>query len=152
MTATLQFNKTTSDLGGAATATQVSATALNNIFDNVSPDEATAGDVEYRAIDIKNVGDATAAGVQVYCDGTPNTGTDIQFAIEASPLGSTQAIANESAAPTISGSFTAYTTGSRLSLPDIPAGSYVRLWLKRIVNAACPNMANDGTTITVEYA
>lgn len=152
MAATIQFRLTTNNLGGAATSTQLSSTAMNNLFDNVTPDEATAGDNEYRALDLYNAGDATAAAVTCYCNGTTSAGTDILFAIEASPTSSTTAIATESTAPTISGSFTAYTSASKLTLPDIAAGAYVRLWIKRTVSASTGNLATDTTTLSVEYA
>ena len=152
MAAILQFRLTTNNLGGAATATQLSATALNNLWDDVTPAEATAGDNEYRAIDVYNAGDATTSAVSLYLSGTPNAATDILAALEASPIGSTTAIADESTAPTVSGSFVAYTSASRLTLPDISAGSYCRVWLKRSVTAGAVNSTNDGTTLTVEYA
>ena len=43
MAATLILRETTSGLGGAATGTEVSATAMNNIYDNVSFSEAASG-------------------------------------------------------------------------------------------------------------
>lgn len=152
MAASLQLRLTTNNLGGAATSTQLSATALNNLWDNVTPDEASAGDNEYRAIDIYNAGDAAATSVAFYCNGTPSAGTDILAAIESSPTNSTTAIANESTAPSVSGSFTAYTSASKLTLPGIAAGAYVRLWLKRTVGASTANLSGDGTTLSVEYA
>jgi len=152
MAATIQYRLTTNNLGGAATTTQISATAMNNLFDNVSPDEATAGDAEYRALDLYNAGDAAATAVTVYCNGTTSTGTDLLFALEASPLASTTAVADESTAPTVSGSFTVYTSASKLSVPDIPAGGYARLWLKRTVTAGTGNLATDTTTLSIEYA
>jgi hypothetical protein len=125
---------------------------MNNLFDNVSPDEAVAGDAEYRALDLFNSGDAAATAVTVYCNGTTSPGTDLLFALESSPLASTTAVADESTAPTISGSFTAYTSASKLTVPDIPAGSYARLWIKRTVTAGTGNLATDTTTFSVEYA
>lgn len=152
MAASIQYRLTTNNLGGASTATQLSGTAMNNLFDNVTPDEASAGDSEYRALDLFNAGDATAEAVACYCNGTTSTGTDLLFAIEASPVASTTAIADESTAPTVSGSFTGYTSASKLALPNIPAGSYCRLWLKRTVAASTGNLATDTTTLSVEYA
>lgn len=152
MAAAIQYRLTTNNLGGAATSTQLSGTALNNLFDDITPDEAVTGDAEYRAIDLYNAGDATAEAVTAYCDGTTSAGTDILFALEASPLNSTTAIVDESTAPTVSGSFTAYTTGSRLTIPNIAAGAYCRLWLKRTVTAGSGNIANDTSNLVVEYA
>jgi len=60
MAATLEFRLTggssNSDpdqsLGGVTSSNEISSTAMNNLFDNVTPTEASSGDVEYRAIDI----------------------------------------------------------------------------------------------------
>jgi len=152
MAASLEFHLTTNGLGGAATSTVLSATALNNLFDNVSPDEASAGDVEYRALDIYNDGDAVAEAVTVYCPATTSEDTVLRFALEASPIGSTTAIADESTAPSISGSFADYTSAAPLSVPSIPAGSYARCWLQRSVSMGAGNLALDGTTLSVDYA
>lgn len=152
MSATLQFRATTSNLGGAATATQISSTPMNNLFDNVSPDEASAGSVEYRAFDVFNAGDATATVTAIYCNGTPSEKSDVLFALEASPLNSTTSIASETTAPSVSGSFTVYTSASKLSIPDISSGSYCRVWVKRVITAGATNTASDGSTLTVEYA
>jgi hypothetical protein len=152
MAASLEFRLTTNGLGGAATSTVLSLTALNNLFDNVSPDEASAGDVEYRALDLYNTGDAAAEAVTVYCTATTSEDTVLRFALEASPVGSTTAIANESTAPTVSGSFADYTSAVPLSLPNIPSGSYARFWLQRSVSTGAGNLALDGTTLSVDYA
>ena len=139
-------------LGGVSSSVQVSATALNNIFDNVAPAESVAGDVEYRAVDLKNSGDATAQVVAAWMEPeTSSPHTVLDFGIEASPLGSTTSIANESTAPA-GVTFAHYNTGSKLTIPDIPAGSYARLWIRRTVAAGALNAANDQGTINVEYA
>lgn len=56
MAATLVFRLTggasnsdpDASLGGVMSNTEISGTALNNLFDDVSPDEATSGSTEYR--------------------------------------------------------------------------------------------------------
>ena len=139
-------------LGGVSSSVELSATALNNLFDNVSADEASAGDTEYRAIDVKNSGDASAVGTQIYMNpDTTSTSTELDFGIEASPLGSTLSIANESTAPAAV-TFSHYNTGTRLSLPDIAAAAYCRVWIRRVVSAAAPNLATDTGTLNVDYA
>lgn len=155
MPATLALHTTTSGLGGAATGVAVSGTAMNNVFDNVSPAEAVAGMTDYRAIDIKNTGDAAATVAKFYTDETTSTDTVLQAAIEATPanaIGSTKSIASETTAPTGLSAFAAVSSGSPLSLPDIPAGSYCRVWLKRIVTAEAVNASSDSVNLSVEYA
>lgn len=139
-------------LGGVRSSNALSATALNNLFDDVSPAESAAGDTEYRALDLYNSGDATAGGVVVYMSTeTTSAGTQLDFGIEASPINSTLSIADESTAPAAV-SFSRYTSGSKLSLPDIAASSGCRVWFRRVVGAATANLNPDQGTFTVEYA
>lgn len=152
MAGSVQFRATTNGLGGAATATIITSNVKNNVFSDTLPADALAGSTRYRAIDIYNNGDATLTGVAVYYGGTPSTGTVVHLALEASPVNSATAIADEKTAPTVNGSFVECLTDSRLNLPDIPAGSYVRVWEKLITNAGTTNLANDGFGLTVEYA
>lgn len=135
-------------LGGVKSNTQISGTALNNLFDNVSSAEAAAGDAEYRAIDLHNAGDAAAQSVKMYIDpDTTSPKTELDLGLEAG----TQTIPDESSAP--SGvSFAHYTPSSKLSISDIAIGATQRVWLKRSVAAGAANLNNDGTTIKVEYA
>ena len=153
MAATLILRETTSGLGGAATGTEVSATAMNNIYDNVSFSEAASGLTgEYRAIDVYNTGDALAISVAIYISSpTTSLDTSIQLGIDASSINSVKSVATELVAPT-SVSFATHETGTELSLPDIPSSSYCRVWLKRIVLAGAGNIAEDTATISYSYA
>lgn len=135
-------------LGGVKSGTQVSGTPLNNLFDDVQPSEAVSGDTEYRAVDIYNAGDANAVVVKVYIDpDTPSPKTELDLGLDST----TQSVINEGTAPT-DVSFAHYTPASKLSVGDIAPGAAQRLWLKRTVQAGAANLANDGTTIKMEYA
>ena len=139
-------------LGGTRSSTQVSSTALNNIFDNVQPDEATNGDTEYRAIAIVNDGDATATSVALYMSNeTSSADTQLDFGSEGVDPASPITIADESTAPT-GITFGHYNSSNKLSLPDIPAGSECRIWIKRTVAAGAINTGNDQGTIAIDYA
>jgi hypothetical protein len=160
MAATIAFQLTggaansdpNASLGGVHSSQALSGTAMNNLFDDVDPAEATAGDVEYRAIDLTNTGNALATVVKAFMDpDSSSADTALAFGIEASPVGSTLSIANESTAPA-GVSFANYTSASKLTIPDIPAGNYARLWIRRTVTAAAGNTSNDQGTIKVEYA
>lgn len=149
-------------LGGVMSNTEVDgANPMNNLFDNVSPDEASAGDTEYRAIDLYNSGDATATNVAIYMDpetSSPDTQLDIGYDSVNSPHAPDEnlpSIPDEDTEPTDGTnpiSFGHYTAANKLSLPDIPAGQAVRVWFKRIVSAGAGNTNNDQGTIKVEYA
>lgn len=169
MPATLEFRLTggstntdpNASLGGVMSSTEVSSTPMNNLFDNVSPSEASSGDTEYRAIDIYNSGDETATEVAIYMSAETSS-PDTQIDMGYDSVGAHAAdwngpsISDEGDTPPDSGggniSFDHYTSSNKLSLPDIPAGQAVRVWLKRIVNANAGNTSNDQGTITVEYA
>lgn len=135
-------------LGGVMSANQVSGTPMSNLFDNVTADEAAAGDVEYRAIDIYNAGDANATSVSVYIDpDTTSPKTEIDLGLDST----TQSVGNEGTAPG-SVSFAHYTSASKLSVPNIAVGAAQRLWLRRTVTSGATNLSNDSTTLKVEYA
>lgn len=156
MAATLQLRLTggadntdpNASLGGVMSSTQLSSTPMNNLFDNVSPDEASAGDVEYRALDIYNSGDAAATAIQAYLDPvTTSPSTEIELGLDST----TQSIAAEGTAP--SGvTFAAYTSSSKLSISDIAAAGNQRIWLKRTVSSGAANLNNDTCTLKIEYA
>lgn len=169
MAASLQFRLTggptnsdpNASLGGVMSSNQVSETPMNNLFDNVSPGEGQSGDTEHRAIDIYNAGDADATEVAVYMSAetsSPDTrldmGKDSIGAHDSDWNGPT--ISDEGDTPPDSQggniSFAHYTSSNKLSLPDIPSGKAVRVWLKRVVQANAGNTSNDQGTITIEYA
>lgn len=160
MAAILKFNLTggasnsngNASLGGTHSANELSATAMNNLFDDVSSAEATAGRTEHRAVDVTNTGDAAATSVAFFMDPeTTSPSSQIDAGIAASPIGSTTSVANETTAP--SGvTFQHYTSASKLVLPDIPVGGYCRLWLRRVVTAGASGTSNDTGTLNVEYA
>lgn len=167
MAATLQFNLTggssntdpDSSLGGVMSTTQVSSTALNNIFDNVDPTEASTGDTEYRFIDVYNSGDATATSVQIYISSnTTSTDTEIQIGQDATnnphlSSANLETLSNESTAPASPVIiFGTHASGDELDLTDIPSGSAARICIKRVVSAAAGNTSADTATISVIYA
>lgn len=167
MAATLQFNITggasntdvDASLGGVMSSTGVSATALNNIFDDVSPDKASAGDTEYRMVDVYNSGDAEATSVEVYISSnTSSSDTELQLGQDTTnnphtAVASLETLSNESTAPaTPVITFGTHDSDNKLSLPNIPAGEAARVCLKRVVSASAGNISEDTATLSVIYA
>jgi hypothetical protein len=102
-------------LGGVISSTEVSGTALNNIFDDVSGDESGPGDVEYRGIYVKNThGSLTLQGAKLWLESEVSGGGDIAIALAGEGLNATmETVVNESTAP-VGESFTSPTCqGSR---------------------------------------
>lgn len=139
--------------------TETTEITLNNLFDNVDPGEASAGDTEYRAIDVYNAGDAAATSVSVHMStetSSPDTALDLGHDATNDPHTSAWAgetIADEDTAPASPViTFGHHLSANKLSLPDIPVGHACRVWLKRVVSAAAGNTSNDQGTFRAEYA
>ncbi|NOX34129.1 MAG: hypothetical protein GXP56_10410 [Deltaproteobacteria bacterium] len=167
MPATLQLRLTggsvnsdpSASLGGVMSANQLSATPLNNLFDNVSPDEAAAGDTEYRMVDVYNSGDAPATSVEIYIDPqTSSTDTSLEMGEDGvnnphTAAANLETLADEETAPASPViTFGEHGPAAKLALPDIPAGEACRIALKRIVGAAAVNTSSDQATLKVVFA
>lgn len=144
-------------LGKYISTTQLSGTALNNLFDDVSGDENAASDVEYRCIFIHNAhASLTLLSPKVWLSAETANGASIAIAVDgvaASAIGSASPqadeVADESTAPSGESFSSPTTKGTGLSLGDIPAGQCKAIWIRRTAanNAA---LDNDGVTIAVE--
>ncbi len=145
-------------LGDQISTTQISGTALNNLFDDVSGDESAAGDIEYRCLFVhNNHGSLPWTSVVVYLSAETAGGSSMALAtdnIASSAVGAASAqadvIANEDTAPTGVSAFSSPTTkAAGLSLGTINAGSVKAFWVKRTTSAATAAANNDGGTIAV---
>lgn len=145
-------------LGKYMSQTDLVDATLENLFDNISAAEATAGDVEYRCFFIYNSHASlalTAAKVYVPAEvaggatvkiGVDTTAASLHDAVAAQAL----SVADESTAP-VGVSFSTPTDfASGLSLGDIPADSCIAVWVERTIVALTPALTNDGATITVQ--
>lgn len=145
-------------LGGYRSTTQVSASAMKNLFDDVTVAESIVGDTEYRFLDVYNSGDSSATKVQVFVSSdTSSSGTEITLGYNSTNQPHEDSwdgedVANEDTAPASpSLTFGTYTRASPLHLGTIPAGRSVRICVKRTVTAGVPWTARDVGTIAVRY-
>jgi len=127
-------------LGNHRSSSEVVDATLNNLLDNVSGDEAESGDVEYRAIFVKNThATLTWQGVVLWIVAQPDArGTKESFEVgieapSAQPDGNIQTIADESTAPSAISFSAPSTKGAGISIGDLPAGYIYGIWVKRIV-------------------
>ena len=142
-------------LGGAISSTAVTDNTKNNVFDDVSSSEASAGDIEYRGLYWKNNhGSLTLGDARIYISSaTSSANTEIDIGVAVEGVSTTMAtIANESTAPT-SVTFTrpsTYGTGLALnSTTGLAAGQYRGFWIKRTVDAAATS-GSDQASIKCE--
>ncbi len=126
---------------------------LNNLFDNVSGAEHTAGDTEYRCFYVKNTNATdTAYSVKIYidtntpaADDTVNIGKDL-----AGVSGTADTVADEGTAPDPAVTFsTATTLAVAIDLGNMSAGQYYAVWIKRIVSAGSTAQANNSAILKV---
>lgn len=146
-------------LGKYISTTQITDNTLNNLFDDVSGDENTASDVEYRCFFVHNAhGSLAWQNAVVWLSAETGGGANIAIAIDdtaASAIGSASAqadeIADESTAPGAGvGSFSSPTSkGAGLTVGTINAGSCRAIWVRRTATNSAA-LDDDGVTIRVE--
>lgn len=142
-------------LGGVRSTTTVGG-GINNLFDDVTGTESTAGMVDYRCIYFRNQ-DSDADGlmnpVVWISSNTPSSSSEIYIGIGSGGKNATAVtIANELTAPAgVSFSYPS-TKGTALALPSQPyvQNDYVAIWIKRVITALAPSASSDPATIRVE--
>lgn len=141
-------------LGDQVSTSVITTAQLNNIFDDVSGAEASAGDVEYRCIFVLNnhatltlLGASVSVQSQTAGGGTIDIALD-NIAVSAKGAAGAQAatVANEQTSPGASaGAFGA----GPLTIGDMPPGQVKGIWLRRTVAAATAGLNNDGVILAV---
>lgn len=164
-----------SSLGNYRSSTEMTSGSLNNLFDDISSAEATAGDTEYRCICVKNTALETLYNVVawLYAETDPDNIQQFYFAIEVPQTadltdGNAQTIVNESTAPTvnttnhngagsgISNWSSATVKGSGVSPnqgthdDDLDQSEIMFIWVKRVITAGAPARSGLSQTIRVE--
>jgi hypothetical protein len=143
-------------LGKYISTTEVSGTALNNLFDNVSGPENAASDVEYRCVFIHNAhASLTYQAPVVYLSSEVAGGCAMALGVDtvaASAIASASAqaleVADESTAPA-GVSFSSPTTAATgLALGNIAAGYCKAVWVRRTA-ANTVAVDADGGTIAI---
>jgi hypothetical protein len=139
-------------LGGTGSDQRISQTALNNLFDNVTPAEVSGGShVEYRALDLLNEGDATALNVEFFFIDTPNAESSLAVWLDTT---GTQSIDPDTDEPVgAAGNWTTPLIGSKLSLSNLGAITYAhRLWIRRTIVQDAENLHLDTGTINAWFS
>lgn len=135
-------------LGGSPGARVPSPTS---VFDSVTDPEAGAGDVEYRAVYIKNTHlvRSWSSGVIWISSQTTSPTTDLAIGVATQPAGSdVAAIGTEQTAP-IGVSFSAPTDeASGITIGTLAPGQARGLWLRWTVQPGTAETPSDTTTIT----
>lgn len=140
-------------LGGVISTTVITAATLHNLFDQVSGDEAAAGDTEYRCFYVKNThGSLSLQNAVIWIQTqTPSTDSIVAIALAGEGLNATaETVANESTAP-VGESFTSPSSkGTGLSLGTMAAGQRYAIWVRRVISVAAAAYDADSVVIRVE--
>lgn len=142
-------------LGGTKSTTEVTGGA-NNVWDNISSAEASAGRTEYRMIYVvNNHGSLTLQNAVVWVDAGSDDAQahDLDIALDAAAVGSqsTTTIGNETTAPSgPSFANTAVSKATGLSIGNIAAGSFKGIWLKRTIDTGTTTAQTVNPSIRVE--
>jgi hypothetical protein len=142
-------------LGGAMSSTAIADAVNNNLFDDVSGAESTAGMTDYRGFYVRNAhATLTLQDARIYISSlTTSADTEFDLAAAAEAMNVDMAtIGSETSAP--SGvTFTrptTYTGGIQLNgSTGLTASSRKGVWIRRTVNAGAA-AASDSGTIKVE--
>jgi len=144
-------------LGGVRSTTEVVDNTVENLFDNITGSESSAGDVEYRCYYFKNAhGTITWEDVVAWLESQISGGASVQIGLDPAGVGNgtstgvATTIANESTAPTGVTFSTPTDKPSGLSVGDVGPGEMFAIWVKRTVAASTPGQASDGYDLRVE--
>lgn len=142
-------------LGGAMSTVGgglITSAVLNNLWDDVSGAESSAGDIEYRCIYIRNANGSLTlsnAVIWIQVEAGANNTIDLALAGEGKN-GTAETVADESTAP-VGETFSHPTTkGAGLSLGNLAATEYYPVWVRRTIGAGASAAASEGATLRVE--
>jgi hypothetical protein len=129
-------------LGGIISNTAFTDNTLQNLFANVTPAEALAGSIKYRALSFKNLAAETAYAAVIYLS-QETSSADTTVAIAYDSTG-TQTVVNENTAPTGLTFSTPLSLAAAIALGDVAASGVARVWFRRTVTAGAAQGADSG--------
>jgi hypothetical protein len=140
-------------IGGAKSSVSVSATALGNLFDNVTGDEAAAGVTRYRLVYLQN-DDSDASGLLdpavLWWSTSPSAGQTIAVGLaDAGKNAVEDAITNENTPPADVSFTSPVSKGTGVSLTDAPyeEGDYIGVWLRVVTSTAATKRTTSGAPV-----
>lgn len=157
----LVLDVTFASLPGSDASEGVNVTAVaNELFDDITAQEAFIGDVEYRCVYVTNVHPTSSfIGVKIWIPEQPVGADDLAIGLDPAGVGNgsttgvATTIANEDTAPAGVTFSSPSTQGTGLSIIGLAAGEGQALWIRRTVPAgtATPE-PNDESRIATSVA
>lgn len=147
-------------VGGAISTTEVSATALNNVWSDIASDDMSDGFLDYRCIYVKNVSAETLVDARVWISSNSRS-FDTTFALGLDRAGMNASAQVVTSPPGLIGTGApvdvvfsqAGTARVGLRLGDLGPNDYYPLWMRRKVDDDAVILVdlegNDPVTISV---
>jgi hypothetical protein len=134
-------------LGGVKSSVELVDNTDNNLFDDVTGDEHTAGRVEYRCLYVHNSHGSLELSSAVLWIQSDTTGADSDLSIAvgtAAVNGTEQTVGNETTAPSgVTWSDAATSRATGLALGNLPPGEHKAVWIRRTISAGSTPQAGD---------
>lgn len=118
-------------IGGAMSSTEINSEELNNLFDRMTKSENINEITDHRCIYIYNNGDDDFINGKVYIDNITPEGSLTEFKIGIGSLNSTPGVLSSEISSPAGITFNSHFAFTKKSIPDIPANSFVPVWIKR---------------------
>jgi len=159
---------TTASLGGSINANTIPDATANNVYDDVTGDESSSGDTEYRCVAMKNT---TATYDYIDCkawidgcvrDSSIAARDTISFSVEQASAGTCQSVATESDEPaqprtvplaggtthgwTVEDATDTNPSGTQ-EFGTLDAGTWCFIWFRRQVPAGANAYSNRASTL-----
>lgn len=141
-------------LGGTKSSVSITTNSDNNLFDDVTGDEAGAGDTEYRLYYLhNNHGTITLQNSKHWFTANTTSADDtLDIALAAAGLnGTAETLADESTAPTGGETFSAPASkAAGLNTGNVPAGQHYGIFIRRTVSASAAAIDANSATLRWE--
>lgn len=141
-------------IGGAIADNGPTDNTINEVWDDVTGDEAVSGTTEYRILYVKNDSSTDSLEDTKFWISQVTASTDDEVAIAlmaAGKNGTAERLSDETTAPSGGESFSAPTTkAGGLTIGTLAAGDYYPICIRRIVNASSSAYDANNYKIKVE--
>jgi hypothetical protein len=140
-------------LGGVISSSAITNASDNNLFDDVTGDEADTGKTNYRCIYVKNNhGSITLQNSKFWISSNTTSAHDtLDIALAGEGLNSSaETIADEDTAPSGESFSAPANKGAGLSVGNVPAGQFYGIWVRRTVSASASAVNANSATMQWE--
>lgn len=133
--------------GGAVSSTELTNGVLNNLWADITGEQASAGRTRYRCVAVKNThGSLSLTSSKVWIDTNTTSASDtITIGLDLAGVNATpDDIANETTAPSPAVTFvTAVDKANGLNTGTVANGQYYGIWIKNVVDASASASTNN---------